>query len=106
MSDPEAHHEEEPAPPPKPPRPARTPTGLSDTSTPLTQLEADELYARQLAEHYNAPSYRPTQRGAQDASQRPPRPKKEMGLKPNELYDKDHSFIDGKSLYLGYLTSR
>src|SRR3954451_5529721 len=85
MSDPSA--QVEPTPPPQPPRP-RT----DATSTPQTQLEADELYARQLAEHYNdSTSY--------GGSREPPlpRPRKETGLKPNELYDdREHSFIDGE----------
>ena len=48
MSDPDAA---EPPPPPQPPRPQRAPT--VPTSTEESQLEADERYARQLAEHYN-----------------------------------------------------
>src|ERR1035437_9392812 len=46
MSDPDAVIE--PTPPPQPPRPTAPRTG----STPQSQLEADEQYARQLAEHY------------------------------------------------------
>lgn len=46
MSDPDAVKETE-TPPAKPPRP---------TATKLTQLEADEQYARQLAEHYSGVS--------------------------------------------------
>lgn len=47
MSDPDAVRE--PTPPPQPPRPqAQQRVG----STPQSQLEADEQYARQLAEHY------------------------------------------------------
>jgi len=90
MSDPDAVMEPEPVamPPRQPPRPTATQVG----STPMSQLEADELYARQLAEHYDTAgsvgqprsARRPTDRGRT----------KETGLKPNELQDEGHSFID------------
>lgn len=95
MSDPDS--QVEPTPPPQPPRPAQPATG--PTSTAHSQLLADEQYARQLAEHYSgAAAYggdpRTGQRGRQDLEH--PRPRQEMGLKPNELYDdREHSFIDG-----------
>jgi len=81
MSDPDFQAEE--TPPPQPPRPKQA----------RTQLEADELYARQLAQHYqsSAPGYGSHERGD------PPMPQRrtETGLKPNELYDdKEHSFFD------------
>ncbi|KAF2202249.1 hypothetical protein GQ43DRAFT_316349 [Delitschia confertaspora ATCC 74209] len=83
MSDPNFKAEEA-APPPQPPRPSQQ----------RTQLEADELYARQLAEHYQT-SY---QQGHGSRSRgEPPMPqrRKETGLKPNELYDdREHSFFD------------
>lgn len=83
MTDPDAvkDDEQEEAPPPPPPRPA---------AGHLSQMEADEQYARQLAEHYDrAGSHAP----------REPRPyarnRNETGLKPNELYDdREHSFLD------------
>ncbi|KIX94307.1 uncharacterized protein Z520_10017 [Fonsecaea multimorphosa CBS 102226] len=50
MTDPESQREPEPLPPAKPPRPARQ---QSPTPAKLSQLEADELYARQLAQEYN-----------------------------------------------------
>ncbi|KAI0025683.1 hypothetical protein F4780DRAFT_219697 [Xylariomycetidae sp. FL0641] len=86
MSDPDAvknEPAEEEVPPPQPPRP----TGRA----PMSQLEADELYARQLAEQYNnASAYeaRTANRGpgAQHGQQ--------TGLRPDEMYDRDHSFID------------
>jgi len=54
MSDPDANRE--PIPPPQPPRPV---AAAHPGSTPQSQLEADELYARQLAEHYDSTrSYR------------------------------------------------
>ncbi len=48
MSDPDAI-QQEPTPPPQPPRPAQR----AANTTAQSQLEADEQYARQLAEHYN-----------------------------------------------------
>jgi hypothetical protein len=82
MTDPDANIE---IPPQQPPRPAAPqPVG----STPLSQLEADEQYARQLAEHYGGGgSYGYRGQGSQ-------RGRQETGLKPNEMYDNDHSFID------------
>ncbi|KAF2188413.1 hypothetical protein K469DRAFT_703929, partial [Zopfia rhizophila CBS 207.26] len=82
MSDPNYKAEE--TPPPQPPRP----------SQPRNQVEADELYARQLAEHYQMSSeqgYGSRTRGDPPVQQR----RKETGLKPNELYDdREHSFFD------------
>ncbi|KZF25510.1 hypothetical protein L228DRAFT_265977 [Xylona heveae TC161] len=86
MTDPDARAE--PTPPPQPPRPSKT---ARFTSTGQSQIEADEQYARQLAEHYGHPGY--GSRGWGD----PPLPRRhqDSGLKPNELYDdKEHSFID------------
>ncbi|MCJ1399024.1 ubiquitin-binding protein cue5 [Xylographa trunciseda] len=93
MSDPDSLRE--PAPPPQPPRPlpsAKPPTGQS-------QLEADEQYARQLAEQYNgATAYGgpPISNSRDQRAPRGVRPSRDTGLKPNELYDNDreHSFID------------
>ncbi|KAI1112769.1 hypothetical protein F5Y14DRAFT_420762 [Nemania sp. NC0429] len=88
MSDPDAVRNDPPredvAPPPKPPRPANR--------APLSQMEADELYARQLAEHYdNVGAYeeRTTNRGPTGPYRR-----QATGLKPNEMYDREPSFID------------
>ncbi len=94
MSDPDSQRD--PAPPPQPPRPVQHPLGA--TSTAQSQLEADEQYARQLAEHYSgAGAYGvPPRSGSRDPPL--PRPKKDTDLKPNELYDdREHSFIDGTS---------
>ncbi len=96
MSDPDS--QKEPSPPPQPPRPVRQNVGA--TSTAQSQLAADEQYARQLAEHYSgAATYggapRTGSRGRRDPSL--PTQKKDMGLKPNELYDdREHSFLDGR----------
>ena len=93
MSDPDS--QQEPPPPPQPPRPIQTSRGYQ----PRNQLEADELYARQLAEQYNSPTvYEPHPRSGSRGQREPhlPRPQRETGLKPNELYDdREHSFLDG-----------
>ncbi|KAF2838784.1 hypothetical protein M501DRAFT_1052376 [Patellaria atrata CBS 101060] len=82
MSDPSFQAEDQ-APPPQPPRPNQS----------RSQLESDELYARQLAQHYQTSSHG---YGGRERGEPPlPRPKKQTGLKPNELYDdKEHSFFD------------
>lgn len=86
MSDPDAVTNEPSAretAPPQPPRPAGR--------VPMSQMEADELYARQLAEHYDNAAYEArTQNRNADQSQRG----QATGLKPNEMYDRDHSFLD------------
>lgn len=84
MSDPDAVRE--PTPPPQPPRPSAARVG----STPLSQLEADEQYARQLAEHYGGGggSYGP-QRGNRERAQQ-----RQSGPHPNDPYDENHSFLD------------
>ncbi|OJJ49562.1 hypothetical protein ASPZODRAFT_163664 [Penicilliopsis zonata CBS 506.65] len=75
MTDPSAQEE---VAPPKPPRPSRIPT-----STTQRQLEADELYARQLAEHYNS-----TGRHMPPQDDRYPR----RGSENSE--ERDYSFFD------------
>lgn len=87
MSDPDAvQHDDaddELPPPPQPPRPINA----------QSQLEADEAYARRLAEHYESAAYEVRTSNSRDG---PPRPRRQQtGLKPNELYDdREHSFID------------
>ncbi|KAI0101838.1 hypothetical protein GGR51DRAFT_574459 [Nemania sp. FL0031] len=87
MSDPDAVRNDpprEPAPPPKPPRPANR--------APLTQMEADELYARQLAEQYdNAGAYEARTMNRSPGGQYR---RQATGLRPNEMYDREHNFID------------
>lgn len=82
MSDPSFQAEE--APPPRPPRP---------TQQPRSQLEQDEIYARQLAEHYqsNYDGQGPRSRG--DGSQ---------GRRRQEQQDlnDERTFLDGESLVL------
>lgn len=81
MTDPDFKPEE--AAPPQPPRPTQR------QQQPQSQLEADELYARQLAEHYNsqgrAQSTRYNQRERQGPNQQRPHYGEE---------DREHSFFD------------
>ncbi|RGP64123.1 hypothetical protein FLONG3_9669 [Fusarium longipes] len=84
MTDPDAA-QNEPAdvPPPQPPRP--------QNRSQMSQMEADELYARQLAEHYdNVGAYenRTANRGVNDGRQRQGQQGPEWGD------DREHSFID------------
>lgn len=98
MTDPDAA-QREPAPAPAPtmpPRPART----APNAKPQTQLEADEMYARQLAEHYNNTAPR--------QQQQPPVDRYNSNLpgsrsgRPGQSPDPDdyhwRSFIDGESI--------
>ncbi|EAS31663.3 CUE domain-containing protein [Coccidioides immitis RS] len=87
MSDPDAQVD---PPPMKPPRPSIA------TSTTQRQLEQDEMYARQLAEHYNrSEQHRSYPQSGWDHEPHLPQRQRETGLKPNELYDdREHSFID------------
>lgn len=83
MTDPEAAAEAaaiaEQAAPPQPPRPVRA-------GPELTQLEADELYARQLAEHFDSSQDRNRNRG---------NPQRGQNLRPNSSHEDDeYSFID------------
>ena len=84
MSDPDSVQEQAP---PQPPRPAQP------TSTGLSQLEADEIYARQLAEHYSGAERRapPTQQRYQQ--QRRP--------SYGEEEEREHNFFDGRSIQTG-----
>ena len=91
MSDPNFKPEE--TPPPRPPRP----------NQPRSQLEADELYARQLAEHYqsSSSSYGRGSRAAyvEDEDQGPPLPtRNNAGRPPLSKEEKEHSFFDGSLL--------
>ncbi|EWG50386.1 hypothetical protein FVEG_09625 [Fusarium verticillioides 7600] len=81
MTDPDAAQNEpaEEVPPPQPPRP--------QNRTQMSQLEADELYARQLAEHYdNVGAYE--SRTANRGQRQGQRGRDEWGD------DREHSFID------------
>ncbi|KAK3905350.1 hypothetical protein C8A05DRAFT_12806 [Staphylotrichum tortipilum] len=102
MTDPDAAERDRP--PPPPPRPAAEPVG--PTSTEQSQLEADELYARQLAEHYeNVGSYEARTSnqhrqhraggGGRGGAGAMPRGRQQTGLSPqDDPYDREHSFID------------
>lgn len=88
ISDPEAAQRDQP--PPKPQRPARQPP----TGVPQTQLEADELYARQLAEHYEntaQPARGRDQYNSNLQGSRPGRP----GANPDPDDYHWRSFVDG-----------
>lgn len=81
MTDPDAAQNEsaDEVPPPQPPRP--------QNRTQMSQLEADELYARQLAEHYdNVGAYE--SRTANRGQRQGQRGQDEWGD------DREHSFID------------
>ena len=86
MTDPDAAQNEpqDETPPPQPPRP--------QNRSQMSQMEADELYARQLAEHYdNVGAYesRTANRGGPDGRQR-------QGQHGQDEWgdDREHSFID------------
>ena len=95
MTDPDSQQEPaqvpEPAPPAMPPRPA-----VQQAPAQMSQMEADELYARQLAEHYEttARSAQPRARGRYNEDLQGSR----MG-RPGSSPDADkvpwRSFIDG-----------
>ncbi|KAJ5684762.1 uncharacterized protein N7477_001107 [Penicillium maclennaniae] len=81
MTDPTA--QEDMVPPPKPPRPSQQPT-----STTQRQLESDEMYARQLAEHYNSSGRRAPAPGWEND----PRYLQPRGSEDSE--EKDYNFFD------------
>lgn len=85
MSDPDAVRE--PTPPPQPPRPITQRMG----STPLSQLEADEQYARQLAEHYGGHGEDATRATSRGIGGQPRR--QQTGMRPNEEED-NRTFFD------------
>lgn len=85
MSDPEhAVEPEEAAPPQQPPRPARG-------GAPMSQLEADELYARQLAQHYDSAQQQNRSRSAGQGSRHP---QNGQHIRPRRESDEDYNFID------------
>jgi hypothetical protein len=93
MSDPDSQKDLEP--PAKPPRP--TQQYAVGTTTAQSQLEADELYARQLAEHYSGGA-RQYQQGqpSPGRNQQPQRPK-QPGRIGSKGAENERSFIDGWS---------
>jgi hypothetical protein len=80
MTDPKA--QEEMAPPPKPPRPTRA-------TAQQRQMEADEMYARQLSEHYNQSRRRAPPPGWETD----PRYQRPRGSEESE--EREYSFFDG-----------
>ena len=92
MSDPNAV---EPTPPPQPPRRQQSPP--RPTSTEYDQLAADERYARELAQRYEANNYTAMPR----QNPRPPEkvksiPRRATGPASNEYdEDRERSFLDG-----------
>ena len=87
MTDPDAVQHEQP--PPQPPRPVQEPVPVG--STPQSQVEADEEYARQLAQHYeNVGAYeaRTSNRSGPQS-----RSRQQTGLTSGDD-DREHSFLD------------
>jgi hypothetical protein len=82
MSDPNFENDMVPPPPPR----------KSSQRQPVTQMEADERYARQLADQYDSSYSGFGNRGVGD----PPLParRQQTGLNPNEL-DRERNFFDG-----------
>lgn len=78
MTDPDAvKNEPEEQPPARPPRP--------QGRTPISQVEADELYARQLAEHYDSVGAYEARTSSLNRDGRPRQPEDD---------DREHSFLD------------
>lgn len=75
MSDPNFKAEE--APPPQPPRPQ-----------PRSQLEQDEIFARQLAQHYES-----------QGGSGPQRPRQQGTRQRQGESEREYSFFDGEPLY-------
>ncbi|KAK3112817.1 ubiquitin-binding protein cue5 [Teratosphaeriaceae sp. CCFEE 6253] len=101
MSDPDFQADE--APPPQPPRPAQR--------QPQTQLEADEMYARQLAEQFNGSH--PAPRGQAQFNQREPgRRGPNQQRPPYDDDDRERSFLDddlpeiGKTIQQGFMDTQ
>ncbi|KAK0941324.1 ubiquitin-binding protein cue5 [Friedmanniomyces endolithicus] len=131
MSDPDFQPEQErdPPPPPQPPRPIQR--QQQQQRQPQTQLEADEIYARQLAEQYNTPNnYPPQHQGGAGAKIQPPsqsrynqreparrgpnqqRPNYEYDHDDARDHDQDRSFLDddlpeiGKTIQQGFVDTQ
>lgn len=84
MTDPEHAAEIEEQAPPQPPRPARG-------GAPMSQLEADEQFARQLAQHYDAAQQ---QNRSRSAGQGGRHPRNGQHIRPRNEGDEDYNFID------------
>ncbi|KAJ5549803.1 hypothetical protein N7535_002256 [Penicillium sp. DV-2018c] len=98
MTDPKA--QEEMAPPPKPPRPTQQSTAAQ------RQLEADEMYARQLSEHYNAAPRRSPRPGWEsDPRYQRPRGSEESDERGYSFFDDDLPVIR-ENLRKGFLETQ
>ncbi|KAJ5688298.1 hypothetical protein N7536_010917 [Penicillium majusculum] len=98
MTDPKA--QEEMAPPPKPPRPTQQSTAAQ------RQLEADEMYARQLSEHYNAAGRRAPPPGWEsDPRYQRPRGSEESDEREYSFFDDDLPVIR-ENLRKGFLETQ
>ena len=87
MSDPNFKAEE--APPPQPPRPQ-----------PRSQLEQDEMYARQLAEHYQSQGGQQGQGGyGSRTGERRPQPYARSNNQNKD--EREYSFFDGTFVCVG-----
>lgn len=65
---------------------------------PRNQLEADELYARQLAEQYNNAGRSRGRGGVQNTQTQQPRHRRNDSDEDYTGDDKEHSFLDGGSI--------
>ncbi|KAJ5185956.1 Ubiquitin system component Cue [Penicillium cf. griseofulvum] len=98
MTDPKA--QEEMTPPPKPPRPTQQSTAAQ------RQLEADEMYARQLSEHYNATGRRaPPPNWESDPRYQRPRGSEESDEREYSFFDDDLPVIR-ENLRKGFLETQ
>ncbi|KAJ5827701.1 Ubiquitin system component Cue [Penicillium robsamsonii] len=98
MTDPKA--QEEMTPPPKPPRPTQQSTAAQ------RQLEADEMYARQLSEHYNATGRRaPPPNWESDPRYQRPRGSEESEEREYSFFDDDLPVIR-ENLRKGFLDTQ
>ena len=106
MSDPSAAAE---VPPPQPPRPTANRMG----STPQSQLDADEEYARQLAQHYDSrPGSGQYARSGNRGQTSRPQTQRPAGREPNFLEDElpvyaeniKQTFLETQSTVNGWLT--
>ncbi|KAH9835511.1 CUE domain-containing protein 5 [Teratosphaeria destructans] len=98
MTDPDFHPEEQA--PPQPPRPRQR--------QPMSQLEADEMYARQLAEQYNSAPSRAQYNQREPGRRAPNRQPRTY----DEDEDRDRSFFDddlpeiGKNIQQGFMETQ
>lgn len=108
MSDPDFQPEETPAPPPRqPPRPVQR----QQKQQPMSQLEADEQYARQLAEQYNTTAprgqiqYNQREPGRRNVNKQQTYDELEHGEHERNFFDDDLPEI-GKNIQQGFLQTQ